>query len=257
MSLAPPLSHRLVASKSANGGLIGIETDMKQGRILVVEDDDILRSVTQMHLTKKGCSTAAAADAIEALRILEDEPQDLVICDIQLPGLSGLDLLKNIRVRYAGTEVVVITGFGTVVTAVEAMKSGAYDYLTKPIHLYDLSALVDRVLERIRLIEEVRLLRINIDHKFGFDKVIGRSKVILGCRGSGSPRCAKQCHSSNPGRDGNRKGSSRKIHPLQQPSSRTAVCHHQLRCHSTRFSGIGAFWSLTRGIYRRRCAQEG
>jgi DNA-binding NtrC family response regulator len=179
MSLAPPLSHRLVASKSANGGFIGIETDMRQGRILVVEDDDILRSVTQMHLTKKGCSTAAAADAIEALRILEDEPQDLVICDIQLPGLSGLDLLKNIRVRYAGTEVVVITGFGTVVTAVEAMKSGAYDYLTKPIHLYDLSALVDRVLERIRLIEEVRLLRINIDHKFGFDKVIGRSKSFL------------------------------------------------------------------------------
>jgi len=152
---------------------------MTRGRILVVEDDDTLRRVTQMHLAKKGCATAAAADAVEALKILEDEPQDLVISDLHLPGMSGLELLKMIRAKYPETEVVVITAFGTVVTAVEAMKFGAYDYVTKPIHLYELSALVDRVLERVQLIAEVRLLRRNLDEKYGFDNVIGRSKSFL------------------------------------------------------------------------------
>lgn len=159
--------------------LIGIETGMRQGRILVVEDDDTLRRVTHMHLTKKGYSTTAAADAIEALRIVERESQDLVIIDLHLPGMSGLQLLKNIRTKYPETEVVVINGFGTVETAVEAMKSGAYDYLTKPIHLCELSAIVDRVLERFQLLEEVRLLRRNIDERYGFDNVIGRSKAFL------------------------------------------------------------------------------
>jgi len=151
---------------------------MRQGRILVVEDDDTLRRVTEMHLAKKGCSTAAAANGMEALSILEREPQDLVISDLHLPGMSGLELLKTIRTRYPETEVVMITAFGTVVTAVEAMKSGAYDYITKPIHLFELSAIVDRVLERVQLIEEVRLLRRNIDEKYGFDNVIGRSKAF-------------------------------------------------------------------------------
>ena len=153
---------------------------MKRGRILLVEDDETLRRVTQMHLEKQGYSTAAASDAFEALRILEGEPhQDLVISDLHLPGTSGLELLKKIRSKYPETEVVMITAFGTVVTAVEAMKFGAYDYVTKPIHLYELSALVDRVMERVQLIEEVRLLRRNIDEKYGFDNVIGRSKAFL------------------------------------------------------------------------------
>jgi two-component system NtrC family response regulator len=72
-----------------------------------------------------------------------------------------------------------ITAFGTVVTAVEAMKFGAYDYVTKPIHLYELSALVDRVFERVQLIEEIHLLRKNLDEKYGFDNVIGKSKAFL------------------------------------------------------------------------------
>ena len=152
---------------------------MKRGRILVVEDDETLRRVTQMHLAKIGYSTSAVGDAMEALKILEDEPHDLVITDLHLPEVSGLELLKKIRSKYPETEVVMITAFGTIVTAVEAMRFGAYDYVTKPIHLYELSALVDRVLERVQLIEEVRLLRKNLDEKYGFDNVIGRSKPFL------------------------------------------------------------------------------
>jgi two-component system NtrC family response regulator len=152
---------------------------MKRGRILLVEDDDTLRRVTQIHLEKQGYSTSAVSDASGALTILEREPQDLVISDLNLPGISGLELLKRIRSKYPETEVIMITAFGTVVTAVESMRFGAYDYVTKPIHLYELSALVDRVMERVQLIEEVRLLRRNINEKFGFDNVIGRSKAFL------------------------------------------------------------------------------
>jgi len=152
---------------------------MRRGRILVVEDDETLRRVTQLQLEKKGYSTAAAADAFQALKILENEYQDLVLSDLNLPGMSGLELLKQIRSKYPETEVVMITAFGTVVTAVEAMKFGAYDYVTKPIHLYELSALVDRVFERVQLIEEIHLLRKNLDEKYGFENIIGRSKAFL------------------------------------------------------------------------------
>src|SRR5262249_49475605 len=72
-----------------------------------------------------------------------------------------------------------VTAYGTVETAVEAMKAGAYDYLTKPLHLYELKALINRVMERTRLIDEVRTLRNNIDRKYGFDNVLGKSNALL------------------------------------------------------------------------------
>ena len=153
--------------------------EMKRGKILVVEDDEPLRRITQLHLEKKGYSIATAADATEALKVLENEPQNLVITDLHLPGISGLDLLKLIRLRHPQTEVVMITAFGTVVTAVEAMKFGAYDYVTKPIHLYELSALVERVMKRGPLTEDVQFLRKDIDEKYGFDNIIGRSQAFL------------------------------------------------------------------------------
>jgi DNA-binding NtrC family response regulator len=152
---------------------------MRRGRILVVEDDENLRRVIQIHLEKSGYQTSVAADAGEAVEILRREPEDLVISDLHLPGMSGLELLKKIRIEYPDTEVVMVTAFGTVETAVEAMRSGACDYLTKPLHLYELTALVNRALERVRLIEEVRLLRSNIDEKYGFENIIGRSKGLL------------------------------------------------------------------------------
>ena len=152
---------------------------MRQGRILVVEDDATLRRVTQIHLAKMGYPTVAASDATEALEILKHDPRDLVISDLHLPGMSGLELLKRVRAQYPETAVVMITAYATVETAVDAMKSGAYDYVTKPIHLYELGSLVDRALERIQLIEEVRVLRKSISDKYGFENIIGHSQTLL------------------------------------------------------------------------------
>jgi DNA-binding NtrC family response regulator len=152
---------------------------MRRGRILVVDDDATLRHVTQVHLAKTGYPTVTAADAAEALEILKQEPRDLVITDLCLPGMSGLELLKHVRIHYPETEVVLITAYANVETAVDAMKSGAYDYITKPVHLYELGSLVERALERVHLLEELPVLRKGLSDRYGFENVVGQSQALL------------------------------------------------------------------------------
>jgi two-component system NtrC family response regulator len=135
--------------------------------------------VTQLQLANSGYEAAVAVDVPQALESLKQSPADLVITDLHLPGESGLDLLKKIRNEYPDSTVVIVTAYGTVETAVDAMRSGAYDYLTKPVHPYDLRAVVSRAMERRRLLEEVRTLRSSLDRKFGFENVIGHSSGLL------------------------------------------------------------------------------
>lgn len=152
---------------------------MSVGRILVVEDDDSLRRVTQAQLEKSGFQAAAAESVTQALEILAEQATDLVLCDLNLPDASGMELLKRVRSEYPDTTVIMVTAYGTVETAVEAMKGGAYDYLTKPVHPDELRAVVNRVLEHQHLLEEVRVLRTTIDQKYGFENIIGRSSGLL------------------------------------------------------------------------------
>jgi DNA-binding NtrC family response regulator len=152
---------------------------MNAGKILVVEDDESLRRVMQVQLEKAGHKTAVAGDVRQAVEILDRQAQDVVISDLNLPGASGLELLKRIRAEHPETVTIIVTAYGTVATAVDAMKAGAYDYLTKPVHPYELKAVVDRVLEKKRLVEEVRILRNSIDQKFGFENNIGHSPVLM------------------------------------------------------------------------------
>src|SRR6266850_3019604 len=125
---------------------------MTPERILIVEDDDNLRQVMQVQLEREGYETSSAVSAEAALTILEKSLQQLVITDLNLPGISGIELLKRTRMDHPDTAVIVMTAYGTVQTAVEAMKAGAYDYITKPIHPYELKALVKRSLEHHRLL---------------------------------------------------------------------------------------------------------
>jgi two-component system NtrC family response regulator len=151
---------------------------MTPGRVLVVEDDDNLRRVTQLQFAKQGYETIVAADAEQALALLQNQPQDLILTDLHLPGMSGLDLLRRVRADYPGTIVIVVTAFGTIESAVEAMKAGAYDYISKPVHPDELKLLVARALEHHRLIEEVLMLRGCLDQKYGFEGMIGSADSL-------------------------------------------------------------------------------
>jgi DNA-binding NtrC family response regulator len=152
---------------------------MKQRKVLIIDDDASLRRVMEMQLEEIGCEVVAVASGNDALAVLEDVAPALVITDLKIPGMSGLDLLKLLRADHPELTVIMVTAYGTVRTAVEAMKAGAFDYLTKPIDYDELALVVNRALEHQQLLEEVRNLRHTLDAKYGFESIIGRSKVLL------------------------------------------------------------------------------
>ena len=154
---------------------------MRARRILIVEDDDSLRQVMQIQLNRDGYETTSVPDVNQALGLLEKIPKDLIITDLNLPGRSGIDLLKKVHGEYPETAVIVMTAFGTIETAVEAMKSGAFDFIVKPIHPAELRILVGRAFEHYQLKEEVQALRTCLDRKYGFEQIVGSSEALLRC----------------------------------------------------------------------------
>jgi two-component system NtrC family response regulator len=151
---------------------------MKPSRILVVDDDSSLRRVMKMQLEEVGYQVSLAHDGDEAWTILKDFEPQLVITDLRMPT-TGLELLRRISEKGLQTTVIVITAFGTIESAVEAMKMGAYDYVTKPIDFDALVLVVHRAMERQNLIEEVRTLRSALDRRYGFEGIVGNSKGLL------------------------------------------------------------------------------
>ena len=152
---------------------------MNPARILVVDDDENLRWVLKTQLEEMGYSVSTAIDGEQALAAIEREPPALILTDLKMPGLSGLELLDRIRPDYPEMPVVIITAFATIQNAVQAMRAGAYDYLTKPIDYDELALVVSRVLDHFRLIAEVRSLRASLDRKYGFENIIGHSEALL------------------------------------------------------------------------------
>jgi two-component system, NtrC family, response regulator len=152
---------------------------MSKSRVLVVDDDASLRRVVQVQLEQEGYLVSAAASAQQALSSLQVRPFDLIITDLRMPDLSGLELLKQVRSQYPQTVIIILTAFGTVETAVEAMRAGAYDYLTKPVHPDEMVMVVGRALEHVRLVEEVQALRTSLNQKYGFENILGHSDALL------------------------------------------------------------------------------
>ncbi len=190
-------------------------------KILVVDDEESLRRVTQVRLQQAGYTVDTAASAEDALRAVAAQQYALVLTDMRMPGMSGLDLLRRLRTDSPESVVIVVTAFGTVETAVEAMKSGAYDYLTKPIDGDALLIVIRRALEHVRMREEIHSLRSTLDRKYGFEAIIGKSQSLLyvldvaaraaqsgstvlvrGETGTGKELLAKAIHFASPRRGG-------------------------------------------------------
>lgn len=151
---------------------------MAKGRILIVDDDASIRKVLGFILEEAGYAVRAASSGAEAIAAIEGDVPDLVLADIKMPGMDGIALLKEIRKRDDSVPVVMLTAHGTVETAVEAMKLGATDYLSKPISRDELTLVVGKTLRMRDLEEENARLRESIGETYQFENIIGLSPAM-------------------------------------------------------------------------------
>ncbi|MBI5516548.1 MAG: sigma-54-dependent Fis family transcriptional regulator [Deltaproteobacteria bacterium] len=151
---------------------------MSPARILVVDDDRALARFMVEVLSDAHHEVASVQSATEALSWLEGERVELVVTDLRMPGLSGLELIDRMRQDHAGVAVLAVTAYGSIETAVQAIRRGASDYLTKPFEPDALLLAVDRCVRERRLQQEVRRLRSEVDRRCGFEAVVARSVVM-------------------------------------------------------------------------------
>ncbi len=188
--------------------------------LLIVDDERSIREACREVANSLGFSANVAESAEQAFRLLDAQAFDAVLLDLRLPGAGGLDALRRIKERRPEAIVVVVTGYGTVQSAVQAMKNGAYDYVTKPFSVDELKLLLERVSSHLKLKSENRMLREKVKSKQGFGGIIGRSPemeklyriiakaansvhpvLILGESGTGKEMIARSIHYSGPYRD--------------------------------------------------------
>jgi DNA-binding NtrC family response regulator len=188
--------------------------------ILLVEDKDSLRRVLRLTLENAGYTVAEAADARAALNEIATSRHRLVLTDLRMPNGSGLDVLRSARAADADVPVIVMTAFGSIDEAVQAMKDGAHDFLQKPVDSNHLLLLVERALEQARLRTENILLREEWSRRYGFPRILGESEtlkravgetqrvaqmettvLLLGESGAGKELFARAVHHLSPRRD--------------------------------------------------------
>ena len=188
-------------------------------RILVVDDELSMREFLSILLEREGYDVTVAASAEEALRLMESALFDLVLSDVNMPGLSGIDLLARIKEKSSETAVLMLTAFSAAEQAVEAMKLGAYDYICKPFKNEELKQLIKNALEKQGLKRENILLKKDASERDSFCGIIGKSRsmrelfdmiqkvaasqssvLILGESGTGKELAARSVHTCSPRR---------------------------------------------------------
>jgi len=146
--------------------------------ILVVDDDRAVRSALDINLSKAGFSVRLAENGEQAITLLYEAPADVVLTDLKMPGMTGLELLGEVRQRWPGTQVVLMTGHGTVERAVEAMRLGAHDFIIKPVSRAELVAILERALREKSLRERVEHLEAAATERFGFEHLVGSTPAM-------------------------------------------------------------------------------
>jgi DNA-binding NtrC family response regulator len=146
--------------------------------ILVVDDEEPFRRLLKKELARKGYAVEVASDGREALRLLRDRAFDVILLDVVMPGVDGVSLMKKLKEDSGAPSIVVLTGKATVETAVEAMKNGAFDYLTKPYKLDELAIVVDRAYEFSRLSVKTKLLEQELVRQEAPFEFLGKSRQV-------------------------------------------------------------------------------
>ncbi|OGX09214.1 MAG: Fis family transcriptional regulator [Nitrospirae bacterium RIFCSPLOWO2_12_FULL_63_8] len=189
--------------------------------ILVVDDDQDMRALLCDELQERGYRIAAASDGREALKKLGEEDCAVVLTDLRMRGMQGLELLNEVKRDYPGTNVIIMTAFGSVESAIDAMKHGAYDYVTKPIKNEEMALVMEKAVRDARLRREVQQLRRAVREEFSFHHILGKSKpmrevfdlirrvadsqtnvLITGESGTGKELAAKAIHFNSDRRGG-------------------------------------------------------
>jgi len=188
--------------------------------LLIIDDERAIRDACRDAAHSAGFNTYIADSAEHATKILDAQPVDIVLLDLRLPGANGLDALKAIKARRPNAIVVVMTGFATVPSAVQAMKFGAFDYISKPFTLDELRDMLERAIDELKMTTEKRVLRERLRSKHGFGSLVGRAPemeklyriiakaaqsthpvLITGENGTGKELVARCIHYSGPSHD--------------------------------------------------------
>jgi DNA-binding NtrC family response regulator len=195
-----------------------MEPNVESMKILVVDDEAPIREMIRKGLSQIGGINAEVAESgLEAIDRIEKEVFDLVLTDLKMPGMDGIELLKTIKGIRPEVMVILMTAYGSIETAVEAMRIGANDFITKPIDLNELLIHISKAQKESSLLRENRLLRIEVKKKFEFNNIIGKSKkmqevfsliekvapgnstvIIYGGSGTGKELVAKAIHFNSP-----------------------------------------------------------
>ena len=190
--------------------------DQRSPVLLIVDDEASNRESLEKIFAREGCVTVTCGDGKEAIEILRRQRIDVMLCDLMMPNLGGVDVLKATRQLSPETQVVVMTAYGTVETAVEAMREGAYDFITKPLRRQHVVRVVEKAVERVALLAENRTLRAQLEAARS-RRIIGQSLalrrtseviqqaapsqatvLLLGESGTGKELLARQVHELSP-----------------------------------------------------------
>lgn len=152
---------------------------MNPASVLIVEDDTKLRSALKEIMTREGYAVDATEAGDRAVSMIKDTVYDLVITDLKLPGIDGMDVLRSVQKLARDTSVIIITAYATVDTAVEAMKEGAEDYIAKPFNLDEIRLIVRKVLDKKALVDDNRFLRNQLKKKYSFGNLVGNSEAMV------------------------------------------------------------------------------
>jgi len=147
--------------------------------VLIVEDDTKLRHALKEIMTREGYAVDATESGDTAVSMIKDTVYDLVITDLKLPGIDGMDVLRSVQKLARDTSVIIITAYATVDTAVEAMKEGAEDYIAKPFNLEEIRLVVRKVLDKKALVDDNRFLRNQLKKKYSFGNLVGNSEAMV------------------------------------------------------------------------------
>ncbi|MBI5776658.1 MAG: sigma-54-dependent Fis family transcriptional regulator [Nitrospirae bacterium] len=191
------------------------------GSILIVDDEPEMRALLRDELQERGYRVAAVANGREALKKLGEEEYAVVLTDLRMQGMQGLELLNEVKQGSPGTNVIIMTAFGSVESAIEAMKHGAYDYVTKPIKNEEMALVVEKAVRDALLRREVQQLRRAVREDYSFHQILGKSKpmrevfdlirrvadsqtnvLITGESGTGKELAAKAIHFNSDRRSG-------------------------------------------------------